>query len=219
MSRWLAAAFVLVVVLLSAAPGALAQNDSGRRSRRAMPRADARRTTSRAAARRVTRRLRTPLEISADEIMAERPEVSDETIYDDMEVVQDALPDINRIFRRRGQGETVAQAYTLAGWKKLRVERLGPAERMSIELLTGYVVRLGTLVIKSTPTGASIELDGKNSGVTENVIYSSSGSYRVRLTLDGYESVEETCSVTEGQMTEVNKKLKPLPRRRSRLRP
>ncbi|HEX8149017.1 MAG TPA: PEGA domain-containing protein [Pyrinomonadaceae bacterium] len=209
MKKGLAAVFALFLLVAAPRP-ADAQGSSSRGVPATQPRA---RSIPR---RTVPARVRSLLERSADEIMEERPEVSDEILYDDMEVVQDAMPDIRRVFKRRGQSDGAAEAFTLTGWKRLRVERLAPAERMPVKLLIEYVVRLGTLVIKSTPAGARIEVDGKASGVTENVIYPSAGSYRVRLTMDGYEPAEEMCSVAEGQVTQVNKRLKPLPRRKIR---
>ncbi|HWS85426.1 MAG TPA: PEGA domain-containing protein [Pyrinomonadaceae bacterium] len=205
MKKSLALVFTLTL-LLSAPPAADSQGGSPRYKRvpPRPPRTSPRRTAS--------PRVRTPMELYGEEIMRERPEVSSDTIYDDMEVIEYALPGIKHVFGRRGQGGITAQAYTLAGWKQLRVGRLRPDERLTIELLTSYVTRLGTLVIRSTPAGAKIELDGTPSGITENILYPSPGNYRVRLSLEGFEPVEEVCSVAEGQMTEVNKKLKPRPK-------
>jgi hypothetical protein len=200
---------VLALLALTAPPTANAQ----KRGRRIPP------TPSKKSMPPAHYRVRSLMEMSAEEIKEARPEISDDTLDDDMDVIVYALPDITRAFNGRGQSDRAARDFTLAGWRQLRVERLGTTERLSRQLLVRYVVGLGTLVIRSTPAGAAIELDGKKAGLTEVVMYPSSGTYRIRLSMDGYESVEEACSVSEGQMTEFNRKLKPLKPGRAKTRP
>jgi eukaryotic-like serine/threonine-protein kinase len=65
------------------------------------------------------------------------------------------------------------------------------------------------LVINSTPPGASILIDGKNSGHTSPaVIPVKPGKYHVRLQLDGFQPAESDVTVTEHKAAMLNPKLK-----------
>jgi serine/threonine protein kinase len=65
------------------------------------------------------------------------------------------------------------------------------------------------LVINSTPPGASILIDGKDSGHTSPaVIPVKPGKYHVRVQLDGFEPVESDVTVTERKAGILNPKLK-----------
>ena len=168
-------------------------------------------TTSAAA----TARVRSPVEASAEEIRDRHPDIPYEVLFRDMKAVQVSIPAIEFIFTERGQSDKEAERATLFGWKQLRGEKLEKTAGLSPQQLINYVVGLGTLVIRSTPAGAAIELDGKaQADPTEMVTYTSSGTYRIRLSMNGYEPVEDVCSVTEGKVTEFNRKLKPLPKKK-----
>ena len=69
----------------------------------------------------------------------------------------------------------------------------------------------GSLQINSQPSGATIFLDGSDTGRTTNATLTdlSPGSHAIRLTKEGYEEYEETASVVAGQTTTVNAPLQP----------
>jgi hypothetical protein len=67
----------------------------------------------------------------------------------------------------------------------------------------------GSIQVSSTPQGASIYLDGTDTGQTTNSTLTnvSPGSHAVRLVKEGYEDYQESISVTAGQTTTVNASL------------
>ncbi|MFO0683806.1 MAG: serine/threonine-protein kinase [Sandaracinus sp.] len=68
---------------------------------------------------------------------------------------------------------------------------------------------LGTISVTSTPTGASVRLGDRGEvGTTPlEVTLLSPGSWPLRMTLDGYEPVDETVTITAGQRLEVTRTL------------
>jgi PEGA domain len=74
----------------------------------------------------------------------------------------------------------------------------------------------GSLLIKSTPAGAQVFLDGKLVGTTNaegqlELLQRPLGKHVIRLTLTGYEDYEQTASLLAGQLTSVTATLEPLP--------
>ncbi len=67
----------------------------------------------------------------------------------------------------------------------------------------------GSIQVNSTPQGASVYLDGTDTGETTNSTLTdvSPGSHTVKLVKEGYEDYEENISVTAGQTTTVNASL------------
>jgi hypothetical protein len=73
-------------------------------------------------------------------------------------------------------------------------------------------VTTGSLSISSTPSGASIYIDGTYKGVTPTVISGiSAGSHQVQLTRSGYYDYTRTASVTAGSTTTVSATLTSIP--------
>ncbi|MEO0113891.1 MAG: clostripain-related cysteine peptidase [candidate division WOR-3 bacterium] len=63
----------------------------------------------------------------------------------------------------------------------------------------------GTLVVNSTPTGATVWINGTNTGHTTNVTFTiNPGNYEVKLTLSGYYDWIDTVTVNAGQTTTIN---------------
>ena len=159
---------------------------------------------STATARRVT-----PVERLAYEIRDARPEISFDTLSKDSQAVHASLPAIHHIYAERGFSRREAEEAALTGWKRLRLDQLEPTASLSPKDLINHVSGLGKLVIKSSPAGATIEFGkGEIPDKTEFVVWPSAGSYRIRLSLSGYEAVEDTCTVEEGKVTEFNRTLK-----------
>jgi eukaryotic-like serine/threonine-protein kinase len=79
-------------------------------------------------------------------------------------------------------------------WQQWAGQQLGPGPK---------------LVINSTPPGASILIDGKDTGHTSPaVIPVKPGKYHVRLQLDGFQPAESDLTVTEHKAGMLNPKLK-----------
>ena len=153
-----------------------------------------------------------PLEESAEEIKSARPEITAGTLASDMQVVTDSAPAIRGIFRERGFYYREADAATLHGWEQLRLRHLAPTATLSSEMLIKYVSGFGKLVVKSTPIGAAIELDGEMlPEKTETVTWPSAGVHQLKISMDGYEPLEDTCTIEEGKPTVVERTLKPVP--------
>jgi hypothetical protein len=75
---------------------------------------------------------------------------------------------------------------------------------------------VGALLIKSTPAGAQVFVDGKPVGTTnaEGALELPElplGERKIRLTLSGYEDYEQTTSLLAGQLASVTATLKPVP--------
>jgi hypothetical protein len=70
-------------------------------------------------------------------------------------------------------------------------------------------VTTGSIQVSSTPQGASIHLDGTDTGQTTNSTLTnvSSGNHTVTLVKEGYEDYVQNISVTAGQTTTVNANL------------
>jgi hypothetical protein len=70
----------------------------------------------------------------------------------------------------------------------------------------------GSLDVRSTPSGASIYIDGDYKGVTPKVISGlSEGSHQVKVTRSGYNDYTRTTSVTAGKTATVSATLSPIP--------
>ena len=66
----------------------------------------------------------------------------------------------------------------------------------------------GTLVIKTTPPGAKVRLNGDDSSsVTPVTIQTKVGKYKVQIELDGYQSVEREITVEKGKQTGISETL------------
>ena len=87
---------------------------------------------------------------------------------------------------------------------------------LSIILPTAVSAATGTLYITSSPSGATIQIDGvavggsKGDGTTPQSFPDTwEGSHTVRLTKTGYDAYSTTVTVKPGQTTSVNGKLNP----------
>lgn len=151
---------------------------------------------------------------AAEEIQNMRPEITDDMLAQDTEAVQYSLLHIRQLYSRRKFSNSEADSATIYGWKQLRLKVLEPTAPLSTETLVNYVSGFGKLIVKSRPGGAVVELDGnKLSDKTEAVAWPSAGTYRIKLSIDGYEPIEDTCAVVEGKPTLFERTLKRLKRR------
>lgn len=155
------------------------------------------------------------LELSAEAIQEERPQISHETLLEDANAVYASLPAIKYTYAKMELDAKVAEKAALFGWKQLRLGPLEPNAALSPSYLINFVIGRGVLVIKSTPTGATVELDGTPlPETTEAVQFPSPGTYRIRLSLPGFEAVEENCNVSADKKTEFIKTLNPIPKKK-----
>ena len=75
-------------------------------------------------------------------------------------------------------------------------------------------ISVGTLNITSSPRGARIKIDGTNYGRTPRFINDiSTGTHRVKATLDGYKKAAKTINVFGGRNTDVDFTLKKKPQK------
>lgn len=159
----------------------------------------------------------TPQELVEQEIRDMRPDVTDDILAQDAEAVRASRFSVRHIYLQRGFSYSEADSALLRGWTQLRGKVLEPTAALSSEALVNYVSGFGKLIIKSKPGGAVVELDGNQlSDKTEAVAWPSAGTYRIKLSMDGYEPVEDTCAVVEGQPTLFERTLKPVKRRPER---
>jgi len=164
-----------------------------------------------------TRTSYTSLSVFFNEIQEERPEISNETLLEDAGAVQASLPAINYTYAKMKLDSQVAEKAALFAWKHLRLGPLAPTAALTPSNLIDFVIGRGVLVIKSIPTGAMVELDGAVlEEPTEAVQFPSPGTYRIRLTLAGYEPVEENCQVSKDKKTEFIKTLNPIPKKKAK---
>jgi hypothetical protein len=66
--------------------------------------------------------------------------------------------------------------------------------------------KTGSIQVNSSPTGAKIYLDGRDTGKVTNATLANidAGSHNVKLTKDGYSDIEQTVSVSAGQTASVS---------------
>jgi hypothetical protein len=143
-----------------------------------------------------------------------RPGISRDTLRQDVDAIQESRFSVRRIYSQRGFSSSDADSALLYGWTQLRGKLLEPTAPLSTESLVNYVSGFGKLIIKSTPVGARVELDGGAlSDTTAAVAWPSAGTYRIKLSMDDYETIEDTCTVEEGKPTVFERTLKPLKRK------
>lgn len=178
---------------------------------RRMPRRPARKVSKRKSASVV---MPLPLYTAADKIQTLRPDVTGDILSEDAEVVRSSRFTIRHIYSQRGFSYSDADSALLQGWKQLRVKVLEPNAALSKEALVNHVSGYGKLIIKSTPAGADVELDGTRlPDKTEAIAWPSAGTYRIKLSLDGYEPVEDKCAVEEGKPALFERTLRPVKRK------
>src|ERR1044072_2520929 len=117
---------------------------------------------------------------TAVEIQKDCPSVSATTLMMDEEVVRASLPDIAKAFSRRGLKEDDARRAAEYGWWELRAFKLSPDQTLEPTAFIQYVSGLGMRVVRSTPSRAMVEIDGKpQPGKTEYTAFPSTGEHRV----------------------------------------
>ena len=80
------------------------------------------------------------------------------------------------------------------------------------EVSATLVPDTGALAITSVPAGASVMVDGKNSGIAPATIGNLTvGNHTVAISLDGYISMQQTVTVVPGQTFPVTIGLSPIP--------
>lgn len=99
------------------------------------------------------------------------------------------MPDLSKLQELSKDGALQAQY-----WQRFANRQFGPGPR---------------LVVKSRPPGATISIDGKDSGQTPTVIALKPGKYHVRVVLDGFDPAESDISITQNKSTIFNPVLKP----------
>jgi len=97
------------------------------------------------------------------------------------------------------------------GYQKFSA-RVPVEEGRNTEVTATLVQDTGALVITSVPTGATVLVDGLNSGITPlNAGNLTTGNHTVTALLDGFVSLEQTVVVIPGQATPISIVLSPAP--------
>ena len=80
------------------------------------------------------------------------------------------------------------------------------------EVTATLVPNTGAFVISSIPAGASVQVDGQNSGITPVTVGNlTTGNHTIAVSLDGYISMQQTVTVVPGQTLPVTIGLSSLP--------
>tara|TARA_B100001123_G_scaffold342787_1_gene389069 strand:+ start:2118 stop:4484 length:2367 start_codon:yes stop_codon:yes gene_type:complete len=93
--------------------------------------------------------------------------------------------------------------------REIQLSRTNSLAAIGIDLFSGSdglitSTILGSVSVRSRPTGAEVLIDGKNVGVTPMVIDEVGvGSYEVQIKLEGYKSWIDTIEVVESQQIDV----------------
>jgi hypothetical protein len=85
---------------------------------------------------------------------------------------------------------------------------------LSICVIGGFSVAAtpgtGILNISSTPTGAKLIVNGKERGVTPQILELPVGAHKILLTLEGCENLESNINIVADKVTRLQLKMKPL---------
>jgi PEGA domain len=149
------------------------------------------------------------LSLEARQIADERPELSYETLAADENAVTEAWPKIFEKLTVRGFSAEEAREVTLTSWRALRLKQLQAQEPLTAEALERYAGELGKLVIISTPPEADVEIDAQiYERKTNTAAWLSPGSYKIKVSKRGFEPVEKSYLVREGEKTQADFVLK-----------
>ena len=102
---------------------------------------------------------------------------------------------------------------TLSGYEDYEESvRVYAGQTASITTTMQSIPTTGSISITTTPTGASVYLDGVYKGITPFTLHSvSAGTHTVKLTLSGYEDYEESVRVYAGQTASITTTMQSLP--------
>ncbi|GAA6741896.1 PEGA domain-containing protein [Thermus oshimai] len=103
--------------------------------------------------------------------------------------------------------------FRLSGYQPYRATvNPGPGERVQILAQLVPLPRTGVLLLRSTPSGAEVYLDGSLRGRTPLDLTLPEGRYSVELRLSGYEPYRATVQVRAGETARLEARLTPEPR-------
>ncbi len=116
------------------------------------------------------------------------------------------------------QGEGPITADVEPGRHKVRVVADGyqettrrvsiePDERDRVNITLNR--RMGTLVVKTTPESASIQIDGERAGASPVEKDMPTGEHQIRATAEGYDSVRRTVDLEAGERRDVSLSMRP----------
>lgn len=153
----------------------------------------------------------------AEDIMNENPEITDEILSNDIEVINASINTIESKFYQRDKNyfnSIDVREAMLSGWQQLRSGRLKPQEPLTTELYTKYVTSLGKLIVKSDPDGATVEVNNEKlkDPTNNSIAWLSPGSHTIKICKPEYNCEIETGKIEEGEVTVVEKNLSPIKR-------
>jgi hypothetical protein len=140
------------------------------------------------------------LDAIANEIKAKRPFISGQLLVEDKNVISGSLPAIRDEFRIKGFSHADVNAAVSTGWKDLR----SAPTPLRPEMFKAKVMSLGKLRIESVPGDADIHIDGSmHDEKTDTSTWLTPGTYRIRVTKEGYRPEEERRRIVEGNNAPV----------------
>jgi hypothetical protein len=151
------------------------------------------------------------LEKTAAEIKLKNRMIDAALLASDQSAIAASFPAIQENFRVKGfSGYDVNEAIA-AGWKDFRAAP-GALTPLRGEVFKARVTSFGKLRIESKPGEASIFIDADpQAEKTDTSKWLAPGTYRIRLSKEGYFPEEERRKVVEGENPPFVKVLKPRP--------
>ena len=131
-------------------------------------------------------------------------------IVADTKLMRDSTKDIGPTLKRRGFTDTdVDRALTWTTMDfRCGVRAIPVARDIPKDAFIASVRSRGRLIVDSTPFGAVVEIDGHEWVEPTNTRgFPEAGVHRIRLTLDGMQSVERQCEVFKDSVSHFTAKL------------
>lgn len=134
------------------------------------------------------------------------PVVTSAVLLGDRRVVQEAYPSLRSSLTARGFREADAARVTALSWTQFRSKN--PNAHMDTTAFLAVSMSFGKLTVKSSPEGASIEVDAQSwENKTNTADWTAAGKRRVRLTRNRCAGAEGTVDVPAGGEAEFERTL------------
>lgn len=144
-------------------------------------------------------------EASLTKIRTKIPYFDERVVSCDKAVIEKTLPATTETFTTAGFTSEDAAEASLAGWENVRLQsRLKPTKCMDQASFQKYVDSLGRMFFRSSPSGATIELDSKPlHQKTDSKRWFEPNEYKVKYSKpDCCLPVEGKCTITEKAETD-----------------
>lgn len=149
----------------------------------------------------------------ANEIKVVRPAIDNVALKCDKMVINTALPEIQQVYVSSGLTEEVAKEAALVAWKEVRLSSpLQTDKCMASSSFIAFTLTYGRMIFRSNPSDANLIVN--DNALPEKTTHSRlypSGTYRVRFSKTGYETVEKVCAVLARDEIVCQAELNPKP--------